>query len=134
MKKTASAFVSEIMIYLLVLTGFNGLVWMGTVWMRHQISETAQFTKQTESRLVAVERRLAETTASLAGEQSPQTLESKNHEMRLGLVPPAEPHIVRVEESPEVRLAAKRNFQIFTEEVSTGEASVQFSFHDPGTR
>ncbi len=134
MKKSTSAFVSEFMIYLLLLTGFNGVVWMGTVWMRHQISETAQFTKQTESRLVAVERRLAETTARLASEQSPQTLESKNHEMQLGLVRPAELHIVRVEESPERRLAAKRNFQIFTEEVATGEVSVQFSFHDPGTR
>lgn len=134
MKKTTSAFVSEFMLYLLVLTGFNGAVWMGTVWLRHQISETAQFTKQTESRLVAVERRLAETTARLASEQSPQTLESKNHEMQLGLVRPAELHIVRVEESPERRLAAKRNFEIFTEEVSTGEASVQFTFHDPGTR
>jgi hypothetical protein len=134
MKKTTSAFVSEFMLYLLLLAGVNGIVWMGTVWMRHQISETAQFTKETESRLVAVERRLAETTARLAGEQSPQTLESKNHEMQLGLVRPAELHIVRVEESPERRLAAKRNFEIFTEELSTGEASVRFTFHEPGPR
>jgi hypothetical protein len=134
MKKNASAFVSEFMVYLLVLVGFNGSVWLGNVWLRHKISETAQFTKQTENRLVAVERRLAETTARLAGELSPESLEAKNHEMQLGLVRPAELHIVRVEESPEERLAAKRHFKIFSEEVVTGEASVQFSFHDPGTR
>ena len=122
------------MLYLLLLTGLNGAVWMGTVWMRHQISETAEFTKQTESKLVAVERRLAETTARLASEQSPQTLESKNHELQLGLVRPAELRIVRVAESPERRLAAKRNFQIFTEEVSIGEASVQFTFNEPAIR
>ena len=134
MKKSTSAFVSEFMIYLLLLTGFNGVVWMGTVWMRHQISETAQFTKQTESRLVAVERRLAETTARLASEQSPQTLESKNHEMQLGLVRPAELHIVRVEQSPEARLASLQNFEIFAKEVTTGEVSVRFSSVNPGTR
>lgn len=134
MKKSPSAFVSEFLVYLLVLTGFNGSVWLGTVWLRHQISETAQFTKQTESRLVAVERRLAETTARLASEMSPETLQAKNHEMQLGLVRPAELHIVRVEESPEQRLAAKRNFEIFTEGVVSGEGSVRFSFHDPGTR
>lgn len=134
MKKSASAFVSEFMVYLLVLAGFNGFVWLGTVWFRHQISETAEFTKQTESRLVAVERRLAETTARLASEQSPPTLESKNHEMQLGLVRPAELDIVRVDESPEERLAAKLNFEIFTKEATAGETSVRFSLHNPGTR
>jgi hypothetical protein len=134
MKKSASAFVSELMVYLLVLAGFNGSVWLGTVWMRHQISETAELTKQTERRLVAVERRLAETSARLASEQSPQTLESKNHEMQLGLVRPAELHIVRIEESPEERLAAMRNFEIFSKEVVTGDESVRFTLINPGTR
>lgn len=134
MKSSNSAFISEFLVYLLVLTGFNGAVWMGTVWLRHQISETAQFTKQTESRLVAVERRLAETTARLAGEQSPQMLESKNHEMQLGLVRPAELHIVRIEESPERRLAAKRNFELFAKEVATGEVAVRFGLNTPGPR
>ena len=131
MKKSASAFVSELMVYLLV---FNGSVWLGTVWMRHQISETAELTKQTERRLVAVERRLAETSARLASEQSPQTLESKNREMQLGLVRPAELHIVRIEESPEERLAAMRNFEIFSKEVITGDESVRFTLINSGAR
>lgn len=134
MKKSASAFVSELMVYLLVLAGFNGSVWLGTVWMRHQISETAEHTKQTERRLVAVERRLAETSARLASEQSPQTLEDKNREMQLGLVRPAEQHIVRIEESPEERLAAMRNFEIFSKEVITGDESVRFTLINPGAR
>ncbi|MEJ6601110.1 MAG: hypothetical protein ACKVI3_09375 [Verrucomicrobiia bacterium] len=134
MKKSASAFVSELMVYLLVLAGFNGSVWLGTVWMRHQISETAELTKQTERRLVAVERRLAETSARLASEQSPQTLESRNREMQLGLVRPAELHIVRIEESPEERLAAMRNFEIFSKEVITGDESVRFTLINPGAR
>ena len=122
------------MVYLLVLAGFNGSVWLGTVWMRHQISETAELTKQTERRLVAVERRLAETSARLASEQSPQTLESRNREMQLGLVRPAELHIVRIEESPEERLAAMRNFEIFSKEVITGDESVRFTLINPGAR
>ena len=134
MKKSASAFVSELMVYLLVLAGFNGSVWLGTVWMRHQISETDELTKQTERRLVAVERRLAETSARLASEQSPQTLESRNREMQLGLVRPAELHIVRIEESPEERLAAMRNFEIFSKEVITGDESVRFTLINPGAR
>lgn len=134
MKKSASAFVSELMVYLLVLAGFNGSVWLGTVWMRHQISETAELTKQTERRLVAVERRLAETSARLASEQSPQTLESRNREMQLGLVRPAELHIVRIEESPEERLAAMRNFEIFSKEVITGDESVRFTLINSGAR
>ena len=134
MKKSASAFVSELMVYLLVLAGFNGSVWLGTVWTRHQISETAELTKQTERRLVAVERRLAETSARLASEQSPQTLESRNREMQLGLVRPAELHIVRIEESPEERLAAMRNFEIFSKEVITGDESVRFTLINPGAR
>lgn len=134
MKKNASAFISEVMLYGLLLLGFNGSVWLGTVWMRHQISETADFTKQTESRLIAVERSLAETTARLAGELSPESLNTKNLDMQLGLVRPAELHIVRIEESPEERLAAKRHFRLFSEEVATGEASVRFTSHNPGTR
>ncbi|GAB5561047.1 MAG: hypothetical protein SynsKO_26940 [Synoicihabitans sp.] len=134
MKKSASAFVSEFMVYLLVLTGFNGSVWLGTVWMRHQITQTASITKQAESDLAAVERSLAEITALLAREQSPQSLDAKNEQMQLGLVRPAENNIVRVEQSPEERLAAKRNFEIFTQETLSGDAAVRFTLHDPTAR
>ncbi len=111
------AFVNKLIIYLLLTIGFNGSVGLGTVWLRHQISETASATKQTEGRLAAVERRLAETTARLAEEQAIDQLEAKNIGMNLGLVRPAEMHIVRVQESPEQRLAAKRNREIFRPEV-----------------
>ncbi len=95
--------------------------------MRHQISETANATKLMERSIAAIERQMAESTARLASAQSPEALERKNVAMGLGLVPPNDLQIVRVEESPEARLAAKRNIEIFTNEATTGNVSVRFS-------
>jgi len=57
MKKTSAAFISEFLVYLLVLAGFNCSVWLGTGWLRPQISGTPPVPKQTESRPVAGGRR-----------------------------------------------------------------------------
>jgi hypothetical protein len=69
---------------------------------------------------------LNEVNASIAAEQSPDVLERRNTEMRLGLVIPREPQVVRVNESAERRLAARRNSEVFSEEASTGVVPVRF--------
>ena len=52
----------------------------------------------------------------IAAEQSPNALEQKNTVMRLGLVRTREAQMVRISESPEQRLASRRNIEIFTED------------------
>jgi hypothetical protein len=118
MNKTGThAFVNQLLIYTLVMIGFSGSVGMGAVWLRHQISVTANRTKQIEARLAEVERHYRETEAAIGTEQGPEALKQRNTEWRLGLVSPKDTQIVRVNESPEERLAAKRNQGLFTDNV-----------------
>ncbi|WP_221030981.1 hypothetical protein [Actomonas aquatica] len=116
---TAHAFINKLLIYVLLMIGVNGTVGLGIVWTNHQISASAAATKTAEAQIAAIERRIDETTALLAAELSPEVLEAKNTAMALGLVPPVEDSIVRIYESPEERLAAKRNIEIFSRDVTT---------------
>jgi hypothetical protein len=118
MKKTGThAFVNQLLIYTLVMIGFSGSVGMGAVWLRHQISVTANRTKQIEARIAEVERHFRETEAAIGTEQGPETLKRRNLEWGLGLVSPKDSQIVRETGSPEERLAAKRNQGLFTDGV-----------------
>ena len=112
-KTDTHAFVNQLLVYTLVMICFSGSVGLGTVWLRHQISVTANSTKAIETRLTEIERRIAETSALIAAEQSPDQLEQKNALFALGLVRPSEQQTVRVNESPEQRLLARRNNEIF---------------------
>jgi hypothetical protein len=112
-KTDTHAFVNQLLVYTLVMICFSGSVGLGTVWLRHQISVTANSTKAIETRLTEIERRIAETSALIAAEQSPDQLEQKNAFFALGLVRPSEQQTVRVNESPEQRLLARRNNEIF---------------------
>jgi hypothetical protein len=112
-KTDTHAFVNQLLVYTLVMICFSGSVGLGTVWLRHQISVTANNTKAIETRMTEIERRIAETSALIAAEQSPDRLEQKNTSFALGLVRPSEQQTVRVNESPEQRLLARRNNEIF---------------------
>ncbi len=125
-----NAFVNQLLVYTLVVLFLSGSAGLGAVWMRHQISVTANQTRQTEIRLAQTERRLAELSASIAAEQSPEVLERRNQEMRLGLARPSEPQVVRVAVSAERRLAAKRNAEIFTDEAASAAPAVRFTVAD----
>ncbi|MFH1497884.1 MAG: hypothetical protein ABII82_08675 [Verrucomicrobiota bacterium] len=111
-----NAFINQLFVYVLVGVCLSGSAGLGAVWLRHQISITANHTRRLEVRLAEAERRLAEVTTYVAAEQSPDALERRNREMRLGLVMPREPQVVRVAESPERRLAARRNADLFADE------------------
>ena len=113
-KTDRHAFVNQLLVYALVMISFTGSIGLGTVWMRNQIALTANSIKTLETRTAEVERHIAETTTMIASEQSPDELIRRNAEWRLGLVAPDfRTQIVRINENPEQRLAAKRNREIF---------------------
>ncbi len=106
-------FVNQLLVYTLVMIGFSGSIGLGTVWMRHQISVTANSNKQLDARIAMVERHLAETITAAETERDTRVLLRRNAEWNLGLVAPNHGQIVRLGEDPVMRLAAKRNAGLF---------------------
>ncbi len=106
-------FVNQLLVYTLVMIGFSGSIGLGTVWMRHQISVTANANKQLDARIAMIERHLAETITAAESERDTQVLLRRNAEWKLGLVQPSHAQIVRLGEDPVMRLAAKRNAGLF---------------------
>lgn len=112
-------FVNQLLIYTLVMIGFSGSIGLGTVWIRHQISITANTTKQLAVQIADVERRLAETTTAAESERDTNILLRRNAEWHLGLVPPAQEQIVHVPGDPVLRLAANRNRGLYRDSAVT---------------
>jgi hypothetical protein len=123
-KNHTHAFVNQLLVYTLVMICFSGSVGLGTVWLRHQISLTANHSKMIKARIADVERHLAETTAEVETEQGPDKLKQRNTEWRLGLVAPSEPQVNRVSQDPGQLLAAKHNRDLFAD---TGLKLVRFN-------
>lgn len=116
-KNDRHAFVNQLLVYTLVMICFTGSIGLGTVWLRNEMARTANSIKSYEYRTAEVERRLAETTALIGAEKSPETLIRRNREWRLGLAAPDyRTQIVSVTENPEERLASRRNREIFNAE------------------
>jgi len=118
-KKDTHAFVNQLLIYTLVMICFSGSIGLGTVWLRHQISLTANNTKQLEQRIIEAERHLSELNTQVTAEQSIDVLARRNTEWKLGLVLPKEPQVVRVSESPERLLASRNNAEVFAASAAT---------------
>ena len=110
----ANAFINRLIALTLLLLIFSGSLGLGAVWVRQEISSTANRSRALVTKLNDVERRLDEVNAEIATAASPGTLMRQNEAMRLGLATPKEIQVVRVEGSPELRLAAKRNREIFS--------------------
>lgn len=109
MKSSNQAFVNKLVIYTLGMLCVSGSAGLGAVWLRHQMSVTANQIQLHKAEMAALSRRLAETTTAIEAEQSPAALERRNQEWRLNLVAPKELQVCRVNEDVEVRLATKRN-------------------------
>jgi hypothetical protein len=124
-KSDTHAFVNQLLVYTLVMICLSGSIGLGTVWLRHQISVTANQTKQMEARILETERRLAEVNARIAAETSAEALARRNREWALGLGLPTEPQVVRVTERVEERLARRSNAEIFRDE--PGVTPVRFN-------
>lgn len=115
MKFSNQAFVNQLLVYTLVMICFSGSIGLGTVWMRHQISMTANATKVLDARIAELDRRLNETKATLEAEQDPALLKQRNALWHLGLMAPAPEQIVRLPFDPVMRLAAKHNRGLFND-------------------
>lgn len=116
MKQSSNhAFVNQLLVYTLVMICFSGSIGLGTVWMRHQISLTANATKVLDARIAEVERRVGENTAVIEREQAPVVLKERNAEWKLGLVNPSKEQFVDVPGDAVRRLVAKHNRGLFTD-------------------
>lgn len=107
------ALVNQVIALTLVLLVFSGSLGLGAVWMRKEISGAANRSRALEGQLADVERRLDEVNSSVAAAVNPRALLQQNDTMHLGLASPREVQVVRVNEIPELRLAAKRNREVF---------------------
>jgi hypothetical protein len=110
----AHAFVNRLIALTLLLLVFSGSLGLGAVWMRQEISQAANRSRSLEMTMADVGRRLDEVNAEVAAAVNPDVLLQQNQFMRLGLVSPRELQVVRVPESPELRLAAKHNREVFS--------------------
>ena len=110
----AHAFVNRLIALTLLLLVFSGSLGLGAVWMRQEISQAANRSRVLDLKMSDVERRLDEVNAEVASAVNPDVLLQQNQAMRLGLVSPREIQVVRVPESPELRLASKRNREVFS--------------------
>jgi hypothetical protein len=98
----------------LVMLGYTGAIGFGTVWLRHQISVSANESKVLEQQIADLQRRLNETSAEIAYARSPEQLIRQNQLLGLNLVRPTEDQVVRAIGDVERRLAAKRFDQLFS--------------------
>lgn len=115
MKKDTQAFVNQLLVYTLVMFCFSGSIGMGTVWMRHQISLSANQAKVLDARLVEIERQINETRAAIERAQDPSMLKLLNDQWQLGLVPPEPKKTATIDVDPVMRLAAKHNRGLFSD-------------------
>jgi hypothetical protein len=110
----AHGLVNRFIALALLLLIFAGSLGLGAVWARQGISSAANRNRSLDLKLADVERRLDDVTAEVAAAVNPDMLLKQNQAMRLGLEIPRENQVVRVDESPELRLAQKGNRELFT--------------------
>jgi len=109
----ANSLVNRVITMTLALLVLSGTLGLGAVWMRQEISQTANRSRAFEGRITDVERRLDEVNAQVAAALNPDSLLRQNQFMNLALSTPREVQVVRVPESAELRLATKRNREVF---------------------
>lgn len=112
---SSHAFVNQLLVYTLAMICTSGSVGLATVWLRYQISETANRIKVTEQKIAKCERNLAETVTDIETEQSPDVLRRRNEELKLGLAFPNEMQVMRIPDDVEARLAAKSRSSVVTD-------------------
>lgn len=121
------AFATQLLVASLVVLGAGGGLGFAIVDLRHDISVSANTTRLLEQRIAETERRIAEIGGAIASEQSPDALARRNQALALGLAPPAEDRLARVDEPVTTRLAAKRNAEIFAAERGQVVVPVRFN-------
>lgn len=107
------AFINQVLAYALVSIGTSGLFGLTSVWTRHEISLAANANRAIENRIAEVQRHAEEIRTATAEEQDVGVLLRRNEEWKLGLVPPRQDQVQAVAEDPMMRLAAKRDRDLF---------------------
>lgn len=107
MKNNAHAFVNQFVILALVTIFCGGSVGLGMVWMRHQISTTANRNRLLAAEFDRVQKLVREKATEVETEQRPEILRQRNAEMRLGLVPLNDVPVVHVPDDVVRRLAER---------------------------
>ncbi|HVS54413.1 MAG TPA: hypothetical protein VHD62_18800 [Opitutaceae bacterium] len=112
------AFANQLLVCLLVTIGFGGSIGLGTVWMRHQISLTADANRRILAQIADVERMISRTTADADAERDPERLRQRNAEWRLGLVPCSSPevHVLAVTENAQRALLERNNRDLYRDD------------------
>ncbi|MES2697878.1 MAG: hypothetical protein V4773_30735 [Verrucomicrobiota bacterium] len=87
MKKNSQAFADPFVALLILSVSLMGSVGIGMVWMRHQISTTANRSQALVVQRTEIERLITEKSAEVASAQRPDLLRNLNEQHRLALVP-----------------------------------------------
>ena len=109
------AFVNQLLVCLLVSFGFGGSIGLGTVWMRHQITVIAKSNRAMQASIAEVKRRHDAKAAEVEVAQGYEALTAFNAAKHLGLEPVTDAQIVRVTEDPVMRLARRRDGNLFND-------------------
>ena len=115
MKKNRHAFANQLVVCLLVTISVAGSAGLSLVWLRHQISITANANRALAARLRDVERQITETITLVETASSPDALRRLNADFRLGLAPVSEGQVMHVTGDPVQRLVARANRELFGE-------------------
>jgi len=107
------AFVNQLLVCLLVTFCFGGSIGLGTVWLRHQISVTANANRVLKAKIDEVERHISEVSALVEGELVPDVLKRRNEQWRLGLAELSDTQVVHVTEDTGLRLRTRQQRELF---------------------
>ncbi|RME67778.1 MAG: hypothetical protein D6781_12480 [Verrucomicrobia bacterium] len=110
----SGSFGGSVLLLTIALICYAGGIGFAAVWLRHEISVTANNIKVLEQKIADVQRRVDEAAAEVAEARSPENLIRLNQELGLNLVQPDERQVIRITENVERRLAAKRFDRLFT--------------------
>lgn len=111
--RSSDGTVNSLILLTVFMLAYVAAIGAATVWLRHQISVTANANRLLEVRLGEVQRRIGEAAAEVAFAQSPEQLMRRNLELGLNLVRPREEQVIRATEDVERRLAARRFGRLF---------------------
>lgn len=106
-KNNVSSLLNRIIALAVVLFVLVGAFGLTTVYMRHQIANTANEIKSIERKLVIEKRRLAEMGAELTRMTTRSALKDLNQKYAFGLGIPREDQVIRVSVNVEARLMEK---------------------------
>ncbi|MGH8020497.1 MAG: hypothetical protein ACREIA_19865 [Opitutaceae bacterium] len=106
--------VNSLFLLTLFMLAYMAAIGFGTVWLRYEISVTANTNMGLEAGIADAQRRLSEADAEVAFAESPAELLKQNEALGINLIQPREDHVIRESDDVERRLAARRFGRLFS--------------------